>query len=81
MPDREFRVVSIKIFTGLEKRVEDICDTLNNDPKTGRTTSVAKWRDKATSKRARKGGDVIGSEMDLQACLLEGGTCGHREGT
>lgn len=27
MPDREFKVMIIKIFTGLEKRVEDLSET------------------------------------------------------
>ena len=33
MPDREFKVMIIKIFTGLEKRVKDISETLNNEIK------------------------------------------------
>ena len=33
MPDREFKVMVIKILTGLEKRVEDISETLNNEIK------------------------------------------------
>jgi len=28
MPDREFKVMIIKILTGLEKRVKDISETL-----------------------------------------------------
>ena len=28
MPDREFKVMIIKIFTGFEKRVENISETL-----------------------------------------------------
>jgi len=31
MPDREFKVVIIKILTGLEKRLEDIRETLNKE--------------------------------------------------
>ena len=33
MPDREFKVMDIKILTGLEKRVEYLSETLNK--KTG----------------------------------------------
>ena len=33
MPDREFKVMIIKILTGLEKRVEDISETLNKEIK------------------------------------------------
>ena len=29
MPDREFKVMVIKIFTGLEERLKDISETLN----------------------------------------------------
>ena len=31
MPDRGFKVTVIKILTGLEKRVEDISETLNKE--------------------------------------------------
>jgi len=31
MPDREFKVMTMKILTGLEKRVEDISETLNTE--------------------------------------------------
>ena len=33
MPDKEFKVMIIKILTGLEKRVEDISKTLNTEIK------------------------------------------------
>ena len=33
MPDREFKVMIIKILTGLEKRVEDISEILNKEIK------------------------------------------------
>ena len=33
MPDRKFKVIIIKILTGLEKRVEDISETLTNELK------------------------------------------------
>ena len=33
VPDREFKITVIKVFTGLEKRVEDISETLNKDIK------------------------------------------------
>ena len=33
MPDREFKVMIIKILNGLEKRVEDISETLNKRDK------------------------------------------------
>jgi len=33
MPDRKFKAVLIKILTGLEKKVEDISETLNTDKK------------------------------------------------
>ena len=33
MPDREFKVMDIKILTGLEKRVEDLNKTLNKEIK------------------------------------------------
>ena len=33
MPDREFEVTVIKILTGLDKRVEDITETFNNEGK------------------------------------------------
>jgi len=32
-PDREFKVMVIKILTGLEKRLEDLNDTLDRDRK------------------------------------------------
>ena len=31
MPDGEFKAMIIRIFTGLEKRVEDISETINRD--------------------------------------------------
>ena len=31
MPDREFKAMIIKIFTGLEKRVEDLSEILNKE--------------------------------------------------
>jgi len=31
MPDREFKVMIIRIFTGLEKRVEDLRENLNTE--------------------------------------------------
>ena len=31
MPDREFKVVVIKIHSGLEKRVEDLSELLNKE--------------------------------------------------
>jgi len=31
MPDREFKVMVIKILMGLEKRVEDLSETLNEE--------------------------------------------------
>ena len=31
MPDREFKVMVIKILTGLEKRMEDISETLTTE--------------------------------------------------
>ena len=31
MPDREFKVIIIKILTGLDKRVEDMSKTLNTN--------------------------------------------------
>ena len=34
MPDREFKVMMMKIFTGLEKRVEDFSETLKEIKKT-----------------------------------------------
>jgi len=33
MPDREFKVMVIKILTGFEKRVENISETLNTEIK------------------------------------------------
>ena len=33
MPDREFKVIIIKMLTRFEKRVEDISETLNTDKK------------------------------------------------
>ena len=33
MPDREFKVMIIKILTGFEKTVEDISETLNKEIK------------------------------------------------
>lgn len=33
MPDREFKVIAIKILTGLEKRVEDFSENLNKETK------------------------------------------------
>ena len=33
MPDREFKVIIIKILTGLEKIVEDISDALTKEIK------------------------------------------------
>ena len=33
MSDREFKIMIIKILTGLEKRVEDISKTLNKEIK------------------------------------------------
>ena len=33
MPDREFKVMIIKILTELEKRVENISETLNKEIK------------------------------------------------
>ena len=33
MPDREFKVMIIKLFTGLENRVEDFIETLNTEIK------------------------------------------------
>ena len=37
MVGREFKVMIIKILTGLEKRVEDISETLNKEIKKKRT--------------------------------------------
>ena len=37
MPDREFNVMFIKTLTGLEKRVEDISETLNTKMKSKQT--------------------------------------------
>ena len=31
MPDREFKVMVVKILTGLEKRVEDVSEILNKE--------------------------------------------------
>ena len=31
MPDKEFKVMIIKIFTGLEKRMEDFSETFNKE--------------------------------------------------
>ena len=31
MPDRKFKVITTKIVTGLEKRVENISEALNNE--------------------------------------------------
>ena len=31
MPDREFKVMFIKIYTGFQKRVEDISDILDKE--------------------------------------------------
>ena len=33
MSDREFKVIIIRILTGLEKRVEDMSETLNTETK------------------------------------------------
>ena len=33
IPDREFKVVVIKMLTGLQKRIEDLNKTLNRDRK------------------------------------------------
>ena len=34
IPDREFKVMVIKILNGLEKRVQDICENLNKNIET-----------------------------------------------
>ena len=41
MPDREFKVTIIKIFTGLDKRVEDISVILNKEREKKRTNHWA----------------------------------------
>ena len=33
MPDREFNLIAIKILTGLEKKVEDLSESFNNEIK------------------------------------------------
>ena len=39
MPDREFKVIAIKILSGLAKRVEDLNETLNKDRENKRNQS------------------------------------------
>ena len=33
MPDKEFKVIMINIFNGLEKRMEELSETFNNNRK------------------------------------------------
>ena len=33
MPDKEFKVMIVKILTGLEKRIEELSETFNKDRK------------------------------------------------
>lgn len=54
-PKIEFKIMVIKILTGLKKRVEDNNETLNYDPKTGRTNSTAKCREEAMWNEGKEG--------------------------
>ena len=39
MPDREYKAMIIRILTGLEKRVEDISETLNTEIEKNKATA------------------------------------------
>ena len=43
IPDTEFKLMIIRILTGLEKRVEDMSETLNTEI---RNNTVYKWLNK-----------------------------------
>ena len=40
MPDGEFKATIIRILTGLEKRIEDISETLTTELKEGKKESI-----------------------------------------
>ena len=50
MPDKEFKVMITKILTGLEKRVEEMSETLNTKIRTNSTINEIRYtRDKINS--------------------------------
>lgn len=42
IPGGEYRAMIIKIFTGLQKRVEDITETINTEMRNGRNKGLSK---------------------------------------
>ena len=64
MPDREFKVMVIKIFSGLEKRAEDLSETLNKEIENIKNKDESKMKNSVPTINNTLDGGHLGGSVD-----------------